>query len=508
MAKYQKTKKDAAAKLQQTTFWNVAVVAIALVGTIDTLNKWLSGENWKALELQGLLLLAILLSFSLIVNYFSSKSLRVAADKREKISNYLLVVPSDGEESFYLGWAFLLLKESRIADDKIYITTEFAAKSFSNDHKSDNKLDALERLEDLKRYGDRHFDGIFVILEDPDDQATRDQMLRYYELVDSNLVLLDMNMNHVVTRQRGYPIMDFVGSNEKLGGAMAGQFALDYAKAVGIEGRALKILILEPHNLEPGSPDWDHIRIEEFKRHIRDYSSFPDVEFQSIPDCGYNTSKTVEAIRVRPKSGSESVADFLLQFDLIYASNDDTAIGALRVLEEELEVDNNEVGSGFPHHGILLHKGPRIIGYDGTRELCELASKDNQWLLGTIDVKQGMQAKKALEQMIKLRRMSRPAKAMSLRTGNLTFNRMLSSKKSGHNGQGHDFAYEEDGNFRKDLNGVRYLESEVPRPDLIRPAVKISPFLRDPFITEFNKAPKSPKFRYSVITETDLKDRI
>jgi hypothetical protein len=465
----------------------------------------LAGGNWRSLESEAFLLVTVLLIFSLVVNYFSSKSIRLAFEKREKISNYLLVVPSDGEESFYLGWAFLLLNESRIADDKIYITTEFAAKSFSNDHKSGNKLDALERLEELKRYGDRHFDGIFVILEHPDDPSTRAQMLRYYELVDSNLVLLDMNMNHVGTRQRGYPIMDFVGSNEKLGGAMAGQFAVDYATAVGIADRTLNILILEPHNLGPGSTEWDHIRIEEFKRHVREHVK---VEFQSIPDCGYNTSKTIEAIRIRPRLGSESIADFLLKFDLIFASNDDSAVGAIQVLQEELEIENNEIGKDFPYHGILRHQGPRVIGYDGTKQVCELARSGNQWLLGTIDVKQGLQAKKALEQMIKLRRMSAPAKAVSLRTSNLRFNKLFSSKQANPGSHGQDYAYEERGEFRTAYNGLSRFGGGVSRPDLIVPSVKISPCLRDPFITEYNKAAKTSGFKYSVMTEADCRDWI
>jgi len=516
MADMRKTRKDAAAKLQETPIWNFLVLAVALVATIDTVIKYTEGGRSRYWPLFWILM--FLFVFLLTTNFAQRNLLKRADRKRSEICNYLLLIPSSGDESFYLAWAFLLLNQAKAIGKSIFITAEFADSSFKGNLSNHREQHVLEDLEELKQLGVSHFDGVFAILEEPDNDETRAQMLRYYQLVDSNIVLLDMNMNHVLTRERGYPMMDFVGSNEKMGGEMAALLAFDYFTEVKPINSNPRILILEPHNREFGNEAWDQIRVESFKRKLNDLMG-SSVDFESIPDCKYNLEKSIEAIRVHPMDGDHKIADFLMSFDLIFATNDDTALGAYQVLEEELSNDKYKVNDEWSHKNTFKHRGPRIIGYDGSQNFYKTVLSDsNQWLIGTIDVQQEMQAMIALSQMNKLRSMGQLQKSKTYRSANKMLNRIIRSdisksslKQSADisNRQSSDYFYNSDENLQGgfDLaNGLNINFRKLDRPELVSPRVKISPFLKDPLITRLNVS-RQEAFRYSVIAQADVRVR-
>jgi hypothetical protein len=323
-------------------------------------------------------------------------------------------------------------------------------------------------------------------------------------------------MNHVSTRERGYPMMDFVGSNEKMGGEMAALLAFDYFTEVKPINAKPKVLILEPHNRQSGNEDWDHIRIESFKRKLNDLMG-SSVDFVSIPDCKYNLKKSIQAIRVHPMDGDHKIEDFLMSFDLIFASNDDTALGAYQVLQEELATDENRVNDEWSHKNNFKHRGPRIIGYDGSQSFYETVLSDsNQWLIGTIDVQQEKQALIALSQMNKLRSMGRLQKSKTFRSTSTFMNRIMrtdiskSNRKQSPdivNRQSTDYFYNSDKKLHGVFdvtNGLDVESDNLVRPALVSPRVKISPFLIDPLITKLNVS-KQEEYRYSVITDSDVR---
>lgn len=471
-------RKDASAWLLQTPFWNLIVISIGLVGTIATIQSWLHQESLKSLGWPTAAFLGVILTFMLGIGFLRRKANSEAMALRKRMANYLLIVPSNGEETFYLNWVFLLLKQAQSGGhNNVFITAELAPKSFSQEPENQRTENALEQLEEMKRFGQAHFDGAFVIVEDPNEKATIKQLRRYYDVFNSNVVLLDMNINYEVNLDRGFPKIDFVGSDEKLGGVLAGTLACDYLDQLHEikEGEVPRILILEPHIRDCNDLAWDHQRIIEFRSTVS--AKYPGTKFTVIGECKYHQLKTKKLLEaIEPKDSS--LGDFLRNFDLIFASNDDSALGALEVIREYLvsEKQDYHLTPEERRHPRFIHRGPRIIGYDGSPNfLKELKEEGNEWLLGTVDVKQEKQARIALDQMQKLRRASRWSKAVSA----LSRSRQVKKRRA------------------TDLDLELSQHLDVKLPELIRPEMKIAPFLQDSLILNrenYSKLPYSVDF--------------
>ena len=506
---FDRRRRDITAKLLQSPGWNVILVAVGLVGTISAVNQWKSNGDLKALGWPVAGVLAFILLFNLTTGILRRLAQTQRAGVRSSMANYLLLVPSSGNESFYVDWVFLLLRQAQTGGhSNVFITTEFAPESFKSDPENRRTESALEQLENLKRFGDAHFDGVFVMVDDPDDDRTRRQLLRYYRVFDSNLVLLDMNMNPRQDSTRGYPLMDFVGSDESLGGKLAAKLAFDYLTKIAPSSRVPRILILEPHDRAADDPAWDHRRIREFKESLNhrfnchrlssstegetEVAQHPPV-FVSIGDCKYNQEKTKHLLQIPPND--TSVAEFLSSFDLIFASNDDTALGALDVVREHLEIDEFAFTESDLHHGHFRHRGPRIIGYDGAKTFLSVLNEgeSNQWLLGTVDVQQHEQARIALDQMEKLKKAPTWRKSVSLRSASGYKNRLADYMLN----RRHQEASDGENAFESHPLQTRYLE----RPRLIKPVMKIAPFLYNQLVIQGDQC-CGPC--YSVVHPSDL----
>ena len=87
--------------------------------------------------------------FLLTTNFAQRNLLKRADEKRSEISNYLLLIPSSGDESFYLAWAFLLLNQAKAIGKSIFITAEFADSSFKGNLSNHREQHVLEDLEEL-----------------------------------------------------------------------------------------------------------------------------------------------------------------------------------------------------------------------------------------------------------------------------------------------------------------------------------------------------------------------
>jgi len=462
-------RKDASAWLLQTPFWNIIAISIGLVGTITTIQSWLNQENLRSLGWPTAAFLAVILTFMLGIGFLRRKANSEAIALRKRMANYLLIVPSNGEETFYLNWVFLLLKQAQSGGhNNVFITAELAPKSFSKAPENQRTENALEQLEEMKRFGQAHFDGAFVIVEDPNEKVTQRQLRRYYDVFNSNVVLLDMNINYEVNLDRGFPKIDFVGSDECHGGFLAASLACDYFDQLHEikEGEVPKILILEPHIRDCDDLAWDHRRIIKFRSTVS--AKYPGTKFTVIGECKYHQLKTKKLLEAIEPKDSSDLGDFLRKFDLIFASNDDSALGALEVIREYLVSDEQEhlLTTEEQRHPRFIHQGPRIIGYDGSPNfLKELKEEGNEWLLGTVDVKQEKQARIALDQMQKLRRVSRWSKAVTA----LSRSREVQKRKA----TGRD----------------------LELPQLVEPEMKIAPFLQDSLILNREDCSKPP---YSV----------
>jgi len=338
---------------------------------------------------------------------------------RNKISNYLLLLPVErDDESFYMNWVFALSKETRHdAARPIYITPLWATKSFSEEIGGRLHTRAMSIMEELDSYGLRQFDGMFAIVNDPDSKESRENLRRYMDIFHGNLILLDMNMDARLIKERGYPKLPFVGSDETKGGEGAAQLAHDYFKYVlqKNDGETIKILILEKYDTDDRDLMWDSKRIVSFRNAFNDSTHKlhnKQVEFTHIKGCDYNREKTKEQLElffdVRLLGGD--AIEKLKEYDLIFASNDDTALGALDAIRSILDFHNNtdnpatmHANSGDRATSWMKHVGPRIIGYDGSDAMMTAMNDlENEWIIGTVDVLLEIQATKALDEMEKL----------------------------------------------------------------------------------------------------------
>ena len=502
MANSDERNKSPIERLENSSTINLLMFSIALIATITVIKEWyrLAKDNFGGLGWEIAALLAIWLILLIVIKRIEHIELEKTAKKRSEMANYLLLTFSEGKESFYDSWQKLLAEQARKGGyNNVFITPELALV----DHNNKRIQKALEHLEDLKAGGHQHFDGAFAILKNPDDSETRKQLLRYYKLFDSNLILLDMNIDRQQNTTRGYPNIDFIGSDEHRGGELAAQLAFDYLTKFDAPILKPRILILEAYK---GQKRWDQQRIESFKNMLNNsFNNVANLEhciFESINECSYQRETTSEKLECHQRQIPTS--EFLLNYDLIFASNDDTALGALDVITKALENDENLIGK----KGIRKHKGPRIIGYDGSKDFLKLLHKDNQWLLGTVNVFQKKQASDALKFMDDLRKLNSSSGIVKKIIGtikkiikNWSINK---SKKNLNFDESHDESsnfHSSKNNSNSDTSNHRHLDS----PKLQIPEIKIAPYLTDPFITKLNNE-KIEGFTYSVVSPDDIEN--
>ena len=528
MTNRKSNRKISAARLMQTQAWNILIASTALVSVGSQVWLWINSSDWRYV---GFLLAAIATLVALF--YFWTLWLQDrlssrADEKREEIANYLIQMPSSGDESFYLGWVFNLSQKGRSPDRQatVYITAEFAEKSFVGVG-DQGKGRALQRLEELRGMGRKIFDGVFVIVANPDDEATKNMLLRYHRVFDGNLVLLDMNMDRNRGKDRGYPALDFIGSDEEVGGGRAARLAFDYLTKILYPGDSkdfvFNVLILEAHDkvVADGMTSreymWDQKRVVSFRNNLM--ASLNSVKYRvnfvTLGGTHYNQIRAKEVLKM---SLGKQDFPWLSKFDLIFCVNDDVALGAAQTLEEmfndkdfliQPESDSNEqhprrklyqhirkLHNGFEQretedfkYEAFEHMGPRVIGYDRSKDFEREARDGNEWLIGTVDVYQEEQAESALRVMEELRSSGSFRKARSGKSSSAWMNRRFGPKveKSTPNDEATEGALTateagDDGNSLKNLGRNTYwIEPDVCISPILKPLL-IANNINEPYI--------------------------
>ncbi|HQU00454.1 MAG TPA: hypothetical protein PLG60_08110 [Acidimicrobiales bacterium] len=495
-------KRDVTSKVLQTRFWNVLIIAVGLIGSYATVRSWIIGGNSKVLGWYAAALLSFVLIFQQLTLYFRRRLDSEGRALRAQISNYLFLIPSDQSRTFYLNWVFLLQQQSRQAGrGVVFITPEFSQLSLGPETTQRRRSQALSVLEEMDLFGLSHFDGIFAIFANPDEPSSLREIDRYHKLFDSKLVLLDMDLNYSKIEERGFPLIDFVGSSEDEGGRLAAQLAFDYLFNFRNLSRA-RVLLLESYADIRNRDLWDTRRISSFVSRLTDPNS-PlkcDVDIVSLGDCRYSRERTREILTMGGDAGVEpsEVSQFLLGFDLIFASNDDTALGACDVLNEFLQSEEFSIGESA--HGLIRHTGPRVIGYNGSHAFFrEVALNGSEWLIGTIDVRQDEQAQVALHHMEKLRSMTKSEKIWSGRSDSRLLNQSSSIFRRARFSR--PIATEPPKSFQEIPGDASQTRSGIRRPGYVMPIVKIHPLLRDSLLLGTGK---NANCVYYLISESDL----
>lgn len=408
-------------ELWQFRFFSFISTAAATVGLIAQLLQWRHDHDLRTFYGYLVILEALVILSFIAQTIVRKKGIERVRELRHNFSNYLVLFPvkSNGNVEFYNNWLHDLADAGREENRPIYLTPVYPSTSFENEQIKEEHRGGLSILEQLKSIGNeyKHFDGVFAIVNNPDDETTKKLLKRYHKVFNENVMLLDMNFRNVIT-EKVYPRLDFVGSDEAEGGKAAARIASTYWQAAKRNKRPNRVVILEPHEdskIPEGERRWDYLRISEFKKKLKD--EFNEVDFVHITNCKYSQEMTRKELDRFVPVG-ENLDDWWEGVDFIFATNDESALAAKSFLDDHLgrvlcegcgncedkhgrvlcEVCGN--GENRSEHNHFNIPGPRIIGYDGSDSFFANAlSEYNVWLIGTVDVKQKLQAKHAIQRM-------------------------------------------------------------------------------------------------------------
>lgn len=299
-------------------------------------------------------------------------------DQSEHVNKIVLFLSpsSGGGGNFYQEhFSHLVKSAARAANPRlnIHITLVCPPKDFANE--------SPECLLEITNNYPASLAGIFMIPAYPDKEANRNGIIKFKEKFPA-LVLLDVYP--VIDRGQLPKTINFIGGNENEGGALAASLAKRWITRCNKNGPC-RILILKGR-----STLWEMQRINSFKDSLKaqfDSQGFClNIYFEESEDLHYESKRASKEIEARINRGQNLAA-----FDLIFACNDEMAIGALEVLQ-------NLVFKNL----VTLQSLPKIIGYDGTPEMKRLIRSNNPLLLGTVDVDIEEQAERAINTMTSL----------------------------------------------------------------------------------------------------------
>jgi ABC-type sugar transport system substrate-binding protein len=296
------------------------------------------------------------------------------SDQVNKVVLFLSPSSGGGGNFYQEHFSHLVKSAARAANPRlnIHITLVCPPKDFANE--------SPECLLDITNNYPASLAGIFMIPAYPDKEANRNGIIKFKEKFPA-LVLLDV-----------YPLIDpgqlpktinFIGGNENEGGALAASLAKRWLTKCNKNGMC-RILILKGR-----STLWEMQRVNSFKDSLKEIDSHgnsSNICFEESEDLHYELKRASKEIEARINRGQNPAT-----FDLIFACNDEMAIGALEVLQN------------LVFKKLVTPKSlPKIIGYDGTPEMKRLIKSNNPLLLGTVDVDIEEQAERAINTMTSL----------------------------------------------------------------------------------------------------------
>jgi len=327
----------------------------ALLQTKEIILKEINDTMSSDKIIYSLIILVLLLG--LINTFFIIKNIKTS---RRKI--VLFIAPMQ-EGAFYNQHFNELIEQAKVqagADLQILITYYCPMKTFQG-RDPEVLLDLVDGLP---------VSGIFMIPASPDDPQNRNGIKKFKKKFPAT-VLLDVSYTENSDDINKLP--HFVGGNEKLGGSRAAELAIDYLKNICSPTKEIKILVLKGRSTE-----WEQQRIDSFCAAIKTHAA--DIDMTVTDDLDYKKEKSEQHLN--------ELGDEIFEYNIIFACNDEMAIGALGVLESLAKEDEGNI-----------KKLPKIIGYDGTPEIKKLIDENNQHILGTVDVDIQAQARKAIQTM-------------------------------------------------------------------------------------------------------------
>jgi len=308
-------------------------------------------------------------------------ALRAASESDTVCKIVLFLSPS--AEAFYVQYYKLLVQEAHkraSAKQQVVVAALWPTDSFRGAEPPEMCVELV------KKY--RNISGVFLIPKDPEIRANRDGIVRFKG--EYSTVMLDVYSG----TEPANDMPHFVGGDEKYGGGKAAELAMEFFRSAGKTPRAILMLRGRQTN-------WERQRIEHFKIQLEPMlsaSGWTDVKFAESPqDLDYSRERAKGFIRgliddpteLKPLFGQQS--KFIQQVDLIFACNDEMAIGACEALREFAT-----------KAGLEPRKLPKVIGYDGTQALVDQLTHKNEYILGTVDVNLPDQASLAMDLMCDL----------------------------------------------------------------------------------------------------------
>ena len=338
---------------------------------------------WEKNALPSLITVVILLSISLsVVGFLYNRLLKVynARTQNEKARKVVLFVSPCPDGQFYLQHlSSLVRRASQHADTSLTLCISFhcPAETFQNNFIPEMSLASVDDYPAI-------VSGVFMIPADPDHEKNQEGIkafkLRY------PTVLLDVYPGTATRSDLPY----FVGGDENQGGKLAAQLAETYLSihhGGKVQEAECRVLILKGR-----STKWEMQRVEAFRQSL--VQALPKIEIKDSHYLNYNRHEARKLVGEVATNGLKRLFGNYLpikKLDIIYACNDEMAIGALEALEAYAKIAR--LG---PKHL------PKIIGYDGTPEMKRLIEQGNPYILGTIDVDVEEQADRAIGAMMAL----------------------------------------------------------------------------------------------------------
>lgn len=173
------------------------------------------------------------------------------------------------------------------------------------------------------------------------------------------IVLFDVTFDNEIS---GYARFPFVGGDELIGGCEAGSIARD--KFLEDRVKSPRVLILRGSDTS-----WENRRVDSFIALLS--KEFPAMEMDLTTPLFYDRSNAFQESKTQFTTNTKNGVS---RYDLVFACNDDMALGA----RSAALMLNSE--------GLNFKRSFSIIGYDGTPDVKRLILERDPWLLGTVNV--------------------------------------------------------------------------------------------------------------------------
>lgn len=350
-------------KLKSPALLIGVVPVIYAIGNFLQIKKTISDEVTAIMSTEQIIYLLIILVLFLGLGLAFLAVKRTTTLLKTSRRKIIMFIAPMQEGAFYNQHFYELIEQARVqacADLEILITYYCPMKTFQGRH-PEVLLDLVDGLP---------VSGIFMIPASPDSAENRNGIKEFKKKFPAT-VLLDVSYTENSDDINKLP--HFIGGDEKLGGSRAAELAIDYLKNICGSTKEIKILILKGRSTE-----WEQQRIDSFCAAIKTHS--PDIEMNMTEDLHYKKEKSEQHLN--------ELGDDIFKYNIIFACNDEMAIGALTVLESLAKKDGGN-----------KKQLPKIIGYDGTPAIKKLIDENNQHILGTVDVDIQAQARKAVQTM-------------------------------------------------------------------------------------------------------------